>query len=403
MPKIICSHCAQQLEVADEPVNSTNHCPNCRKQLQNSSPAEQNSGNCEASAPPPPPVQPPSATKTYLGKVLLIVAGLYLIMLIFRLSSYFDGTGINELGFTVTILEIMVVSGIAAIALFARQRAGSLSAFKTRFHSAHWRGLAIILIATAALTPFAQLTCKNNANDQAKSKGEDFKEFASWLEGQLYNQKTFGSTTTQAGNSSECQSHGDSKESGELNQCRKLMQEYLEEQQKLQDEYCQNMQNDGIDRLLDAERLQQDAGFVQSRQMLAKFKHRALETRQKALDIVTNFPDRIKKYNFSDTVNKSLLKGYQNGANYSLPLLRQSWDLELAMLGHMEALIDHLEATANRWRGEQATLIFNKQDDADRFNAIMAKWQQCEDRQNKLNEQSLQRAASKLEEIKRRL
>jgi hypothetical protein len=168
----------------------------------------------------------------------------------------------------------------------------------------------------------------------------------------------------------------------------------------LQNEYLQALEDDGINTLLDANRIARDKDFKDSRLTLLKVKRTIANTRTKASKILADFPQRFKDYKFSADSDKELLEGYKKGLDKALPQFGEVWDLEVEAVAHMESLIDHLELTRLYWSPYQGKFMFERDRDVEQFNQIMAKITKCVDRQTEIRETTMKNALNNIEKIK---
>jgi hypothetical protein len=185
-----------------------------------------------------------------------------------------------------------------------------------------------------------------------------------------------------------------------MGRLRELMQSFFNDMIELQNDYLQSLEDDGIDTLLDANRVARDTGFTESKRTLVRVKRTVADTRSKASRILGDFPERIKDYEFSATSDRKMLEGYQKGLEDALPLFKEMWDLEVEAVEHMEDLIDHLEVTRIYWEPDQGMFMFERDRDLEHFNTIMGKITKCVDRQTEIREKSLKSATDKIGHLK---
>ena len=122
--------------------------------------------------------------------------------------------------------------------------------------------------------------------------------------------------------------------------------------------------------------------------------------RRKASKLLTNFPERIKNYEFEFADDRQMFESYKKGMAKALPLFREVWDLEEASVEHMEDIIDLLEETRRFWESDQGVFMFERDRDLERVNAIMGKITACVDRQTEIREKTLKSVTDKIGGLK---
>jgi hypothetical protein len=184
---------------------------------------------------------------------------------------------------------------------------------------------------------------------------------------------------------------------------RELMQSFFNNMITLQNEYIAALDKDGVNELLDANRVAKDTNSLESKAILERSRKTVLKFRAKADNVVADFPKLLNDYSFDEKSNSEMLSGYKKGVGKALPLLKESWDLEVAVIGHMDDLIEHLEATRSYWIPEDGKFMFERDVDLEKFNAIMAKITACVERQTAIKASTQKSAMEKIGNLKARL
>lgn len=186
--------------------------------------------------------------------------------------------------------------------------------------------------------------------------------------------------------------------SSDMQRLRKFMQECFNDQVSLQNQYRAELEAAGLSSLLKAERLAGDKGFEESHAMLAKLDAVVSTNRNKAIKLATEVvPQRLKEVKFTSATDRSILAGYQQSMKSTLPQLQQIWDLETQIMGHMRELINLLESSREYWDSDQGRFMFQRGEDHERFNALLAQINACTQQQAAIRQRVAKEAASKME------
>jgi hypothetical protein len=97
------------------------------------------------------------------------------------------------------------------------------------------------------------------------------------------------------------------------------------------------------------------------------------------------------------------MSGYKKGVGKTLPLLKETWDLEVKIIDHMNELLAHLEEIRSYWKPENGIFAFERDDDLEKFNAIMAKISACVERQAQIKQSTQKSAAENIGNLKAKI
>ena len=199
---------------------------------------------------------------------------------------------------------------------------------------------------------------------------------------------------------------GDGKmpESGnEMEISRHLLQSVLNDTVAIQNEYVAALEKEGLMRLLEANRLDEDKDFSESREILLALRTVAEGCRDKSLKVVDSIPERLERYKMSPAGKRAYLAGYQRSKGASRNNAEQTWKLELEILDQMSRAIDHLEATRAAWTVEDSTIVFAEDRDLDDYNAIMAEIDAIAAKQARMQEDAKEQFKGQMEKVKKSL
>jgi hypothetical protein len=186
----------------------------------------------------------------------------------------------------------------------------------------------------------------------------------------------------------------------DLEKIREIQQSLMTEMAAVQSDYVNALDAAGLSRLLDASRVSEDTGFVESRRMLRELSSVVLAHRERAFSLMKNASSRFKGVSFDYVSEAAAMKGFEEGMANVLPLLEENWNLELAVMNDFGALIDHLELTRRRWSVANGHFAFQLEGDLAGFNEIMDRMDAATARQEEIRKGAFNNALSKFEELK---
>jgi hypothetical protein len=189
----------------------------------------------------------------------------------------------------------------------------------------------------------------------------------------------------------------------DMEKVREWMRSFFNEMITLQNEYLAALDKDGVNTLLDANRVAKDTNFRDSKAIINRARKTVQKFRAKAKSILADLPNQLKNYSLNDDINKEILSGYRESAGRSLPSLEEMWDLEIKVIDHMDDLIKHLETTRDHWYPEEGMFLFERDGDLEKFNAIMAKITACVEKQVEIKKSTQKSAAEKIGGLKEQM
>jgi hypothetical protein len=173
---------------------------------------------------------------------------------------------------------------------------------------------------------------------------------------------------------------------------REVLNGFLNDLASLQNQYLQDLNQAGLQGLMDPTRLRSDTTFEETRRILKDSRQVAEGVRQKGLDLMDTFPERLEGKGFSEKIKREILQGYGQGKSESVANYKQMWDLELSSLDLMQAACDHLWKTRDAWTSEGGQLAFDNDPDLEKFNGYMKKIEENTARQSTMSQDATEKA-----------
>jgi hypothetical protein len=173
-------------------------------------------------------------------------------------------------------------------------------------------------------------------------------------------------------------------------------------QVKLVEEYSQALSRDGLEVLLDPDRVYQDKDFSKSMAIADKLhdhiKH--YEAREQKT-MFEDLPNYAKTLGLSAVAEKEVIDGYKRGLEKALPQQKEVWELEKHIVDQFIAAIAHLKATRDRWKPQDGYFTFERDSDLKRFDEIMARVDAAVARQEEIRKAALATSRERLEQLKK--
>jgi len=304
----------------------------------------------------------------------------------------------ESLGFLIAVSVIALLISLLI--------AGVMSAFKRPFTASLARVYAVAVVICALLSVYGSYVSRQTLSDRqrapAPSKAEvkAAQEVISGLESDI--KSITAETVGSDGLPRTTALRFDSKTpaSNDMERMRELTQGFFNDMISLQNEYLAALDKAGVDKLLLPQRVADDVGFRDSYAILAKARRTVQDFRGRIDELLLDYPKKFEGSAMSPDTKKSMRTGFQQGLEKSIPLLQETWDIEVASVDRMGDLIELLESKRRFWTPENGQFIFQSDGDLQRFNAIMEQINAGVKRQTEIRQKSLQGATSTISDLK---
>jgi hypothetical protein len=193
---------------------------------------------------------------------------------------------------------------------------------------------------------------------------------------------------------------GSAAPTNDFERTRSLLQSFFNDLVGLQNTYLAALDQAGISKVLDPARLSEDAEFRDTHAMVAALRKVVEDFRGKAETLMKSFPERVEATSYTSEVKQNILSGYHEGLGRSIPVFQETWQLESASLDRVAEIVAFLDASRGRWSVDNGEVVFQGNDDLEKFRQIMAKLDEGMKRQSDLREKTLQAASGALGDMK---
>lgn len=380
--KLDCKRCGHSLDLSHSTGQGTIICPTCGGEVDSSSQMPEEGLRV---APPELPIlneraKSKNRTIWYLLPVIVSVCAIAAFMISAFISFVVPAEEAKlhvavatAIGF---VLGGFVVTFLLAL-LVAAPIAGLMVLFKKNFLrslSVSYSIVAILIVANAMIganfvsknpnsSSFAGISSLNDHFDQRRAADALQKDVESMLE------ESVGPDGLPR--KIESRFVVDSSPKNDSERTVRMMHQYFNEVSDVQNQYIQALEDDGLNSLLDAERLLADENFSESREIIVRAKKSVAKGRAKNDEVLNNFPDRVEKEPLDSKLKKGIIAGFNERLKEIQPLYAELWDLELKSVERLEEMVDHIEATRDQWEVEDGMIVFQKEKDLETFNKIL--------------------------------
>lgn len=131
--------------------------------------------------------------------------------------------------------------------------------------------------------------------------------------------------------------------------------------------YLQELKDIGLPRLLDAHRLAQDAGLIESRMILEQAERLVPKYRQQSLQVLKDMPSLIRSLAIQDPDKQKMLNKLDTSLAERNASLNQVWTLETRILQEFGLMITLLDDNRQYWYADHNELMFQRDADLKRF------------------------------------
>ncbi len=190
------------------------------------------------------------------------------------------------------------------------------------------------------------------------------------------------------------------KAHGDYGEIERFMKTYMDEIISLRNDYLLELEAIGWNRILDAERIKDDTGFIESKIIIRKAKQ-IVEKYQKKTDILMSKTRKdILSLKIEEPLKRELLQGFERGVERAKVQNNEMWGMERDVIGEFENIINLLSARSGSWVVQDGKLTFYNEEDLSRFNYYIASIKSIVSKQNQIQKQSLESFNRNMNSIK---
>lgn len=410
MPKFECHYCTQHIDADDSLRGQGVDCPTCGTPLTVPPPAATNVQESPKLARPHVPDDALGKMRNYAGAAALGALGISAVCVTIPYAS--AGARGMALFTSDALIGQSLGRGLVYVAVGAAVSAvvaGVAYALKKPFALNFFRAFIWAVLATSLLGLFASI--REGAAIAQRVRELDQKQSASkkvlsaaMLEIEAAAVEAFPPTPAGTPSPSPTKTKSHSVDAAaEVQAMGSLIKEFSQDMVRARNDYEQATDEVGIERLLDSTRIVADKNFTDTLAILMKLRSAADANRRRVEDLMSSFPERLDKFNFSPSTRDDLLTGFRKQFQKNAPQMRENLDLEDKVVELFEKIIDHLIATKERWSSVGGTFTFEAEQDLEAFSNFVEEIQDCAARQEEIQKEAEGETAKQIEAMRKLL
>lgn len=159
---------------------------------------------------------------------------------------------------------------------------------------------------------------------------------------------------------------------GSAGQMELFAKRHLNRNIELRNQYLAELAANGWNDILNGDRLTKDIDFSESRLIIARTKASIQKFGLKTRATLDEARADLDKLDLTSLEKAQFAAGFEKGAQESVKTADEIWELESRVVGHVEEMIEFLATRRNEWTVQQNQMLFQKDEDAEKFNSYMA-------------------------------
>lgn len=190
------------------------------------------------------------------------------------------------------------------------------------------------------------------------------------------------------------------KASGEFGELERFMKEFISQIASQRNDYYLELEAIGWDSILDANRINNDKTFIESKYTIKKAKNIVKKYTQKTNNLLSITNENIRSLNISESSKRAMQTGFARGMEISKKNIDLLWALENEIISESENIINLLSTNKEGWVIEGEQILFYNDGDLDKFNTYIASIHNILKKQEEMQRQSIQRVNSNFDQLK---
>jgi uncharacterized protein YoxC len=179
-----------------------------------------------------------------------------------------------------------------------------------------------------------------------------------------------------------------------------LISKFMKEAALEQVAFNKQIEESGLPKLLDADRLSTDKDLSQSREILARARKISADFQGKMREMLKRFRASMDTLKLTPEQRRGLLDGMDKGMNGSMKRTEQIWALDLRMLGDMDKIIDLLAKKPRAWHVAEGQILFDQTADLTAYNSLLESIQKDSQEQISLQKEAMNNVETGVNQMK---
>jgi hypothetical protein len=186
---------------------------------------------------------------------------------------------------------------------------------------------------------------------------------------------------------------------GPMKEAQMFMARIMNDYVAIQNEYVMELNEAGLERFFDADRIANDTDFRESREMLAMFNQAYTKFSQTFNQYVSDSPAMIDELELSEQFKKDFRAGFLRGLEGSKHMRERNLYLEEAVLREAELMIDFLEANQRSWTVEDGQFLFDTDEQVATYNHHLQNMQMYAAEQEQIQRDMIENQRQKVQDM----
>ncbi len=179
------------------------------------------------------------------------------------------------------------------------------------------------------------------------------------------------------------------KTKGDMGELERFMKIFINKLASQNNDYQLELEAIGWQKILDPERINQDASLIESKITIRNAKNIVKKYKAKTFNLLENAREDIGKANVSEELRQQMQIGFNKGMEESGTQIEAIWDLEERTISEFGNIIALLSARKNTWVIENGQIMFTYDKDLKSFNYHISTIQELVEKEEAMQKRGL--------------
>lgn len=190
--------------------------------------------------------------------------------------------------------------------------------------------------------------------------------------------------------------------SGEVGAMMTFLSEFMDRVVALRNDYLLELEAIGWNSILDAQRIKDDIGLVESKAITARAKAIVDKYADKTSQLMSDARKSISALDISEASRREMLAGFERGVDKTNDQMARQWKLEKDAVAQFENIV-LLLAASKKWIVQEGKILFYESAELDRFNGYIAKVQHIMEEEQAIQQEAITAFNQQIESAKKDL
>jgi hypothetical protein len=187
---------------------------------------------------------------------------------------------------------------------------------------------------------------------------------------------------------------------GELGEIEGIIKKLMNQIVSQRNDFLSEIKALGWEKILDPERLKKDRDLIESNSMILKAKDIVGKYRTKNYTLLEDLRKDFDGLNVSASSKQNMMNGFDAGIAKARAQIDTTWNSEANTITEFENIFTLLSARKGKWQVQNGQILFEGDDDINKFNSYVASIQDLTRKQEAIQKQNVQKVISDMEKLK---